>query len=605
MKKTEVFYKVDKNFIFTFYTFFILSLALNGQEKDSIYFRLNQIYSLKDYEKVIFQGTKELKKTKLKEEASLQFLLGKSFFNLNKEDSAFVYFKKALKNYKALGVMDSVAEVNYRVSYLLRSQKSLDVDHKLYFNEFYGYAKQTGNKELLAKANYSLGVMNYWDKDPYMPKDYFKKAYELYKEINDVQGQIDQLSNIGAMYVSRIKERDSARYYFYKALSLYEKDTSKKKDPNTKFNLYNNIGNSYKYEKDYTNALLYFKKAEAIELDKWNIKSRRILYSNLQATYYYDKQYKNAYTYLYKYDSVKNVIALEKQNANISEIQEKYDNEKLRADNLEIADKQKQNKNLFIGAASLSVLAVFIGFLVYKNTKKKQLLAEQGKTLQEQKVTNLLKEQELLTIDAMISGQEKERLRIANDLHDNLGALMSTVKLHFNAIQENNGKEATNKKLFAKTNQLLDNAYKKIREMAHAKNSGVIAKDGLLAGVKRMARTISASGQLKISVFHFGLENRLENSLELTLFRIVQELTTNIIKHANAKEANIHLTNHDNMLNIMVEDDGCGFDTESITLKQGGMGLKSIDHRIEKLNGKMQIESKKDKGTTIIIDIPV
>ena len=200
----------------------------------------------------------------------------------------------------------------------------------------------------------------------------------------------------------------------------------------------------------------------------------------------------------------------------------------------------------------------------------------------------------------MIEGQEKERQRIANDLHDDLGGLMATVKLHFNALEDKHTPE-----LYEKTNTLIDEAYQKVRTVAHAKNSGVIAKQGLLKAVEQMADRVSDLNKININVMDHGLEDRLENSLELTIFRIIQELITNIIKHADASEANIHITNHEDALNIMVEDNGVGFNPSQITKTKKGMGISSIDKRVEHLNGKMTIESEIQKGTTIIIDIPL
>ena len=93
--------------------------------------------------------------------------------------------------------------------------------------------------------------------------------------------------------------------------------------------------------------------------------------------------------------------------------------------------------------------------------------------------------------------------------------------------------------------------------------------------------------------------------MELTIFRIVQELITNVIKHANATEVSIHITNHEDSLNIMVEDNGKGFNASQVTKTNKGMGISSIDKRVEHLEGTMTIESEKHQGTTIIIDIPL
>ncbi|MCD2260431.1 sensor histidine kinase [Psychroserpens luteolus] len=312
----------------------------------------------------------------------------------------------------------------------------------------------------------------------------------------------------------------------------------------------------------------------------------------------------NAYDKAFYYQQIENQIKdsldLINQDLEFAEIKAKYDTSENEKKLLIEQQQKKKNRNIAIGLGGSLALGSIIAFLLFKNIKRKQKLAEQEKELETQKLATVLKEQELTAIDAMIEGQEKERQRIANDLHDDLGGLMATVKLHFNALKEKQTPE-----LYSKTNQLIDEAYNKVRTVAHAKNSGVIAKQGLLKAITEMAEKISASNSIKIDVLDHGLENRLENSLELTIFRIIQELITNVIKHANATEATIHITNHEDSLNLMVEDNGKGFNTSQITKTNKGMGISSIDKRVEHLNGTMTIESEKQKGTTVIIDLPL
>ena len=301
------------------------------------------------------------------------------------------------------------------------------------------------------------------------------------------------------------------------------------------------------------------------------------------------------------YNEYINLVVENNQTKNlqiVSEYETKYQTTEKEKQILIEQQKKKQNRNIAFGLGGLLLFGGITFLLIQKNTKRKQLFAEQEKELQTQKLATVLKEQELTSIDAMIEGQEKERQRIANDLHDDLGGLMATVKLHFNALKEKQSPE-----LYDKTTKLLDEAYNKVRTVAHTKNSGVMAKKGLLKAVNDMAKTISASNKLKVDVIDYGLESRLENSLELTIFRIIQELTANIIKHAKATEATIHITNHNESLNIMVEDNGIGFNTKTIR-KSSGMGIHSIDKRIENLGGTVTIESEHKKGTTVIIDIP-
>jgi hypothetical protein len=120
----------------------------------------------------------------------------------------------------------------------------------------------------------------------------------------------------------------------------------------------------------------------------------------------------------------------------------------------------------------------------------------------------------------------------------------------------------------------------------------------------KLAEKISIPDKLQIDCVVFGFEDRIENNLEIAVFRMIQELATNIIKHAGATEATIHLTNHDNNINIIVEDNGTGFNTGSID-GAGGMGLSSITKKTEQLGGALTIDTTPGRGTTIIIDIPV
>ncbi|MBL4662380.1 MAG: sensor histidine kinase [Flavobacteriaceae bacterium] len=270
-----------------------------------------------------------------------------------------------------------------------------------------------------------------------------------------------------------------------------------------------------------------------------------------------------------------------------------------------IQEKQKtKNENIAIALGGGLLAVSLIGFLLFKNTKRKQHIAEQEREIEIQKTEKLLKEQELTTIDAMIEGQEKERQRLASDLHDSVGATLSAAKLQFDHLSKNKDKLDSLDDLFSKTKTLLDDAYNEVRSMAHLKNSGVIAKNGLLPAVEKLAKNASSTNKLKVEVQDFGLENRLESTLEITIFRIIQELVTNIIKHANASEASISITQHKESLSIIVEDNGNGFNAQKVQKKEG-MGLSGIERRIEHLEGALEVDSTLGKGTSILIDIPL
>ena len=208
----------------------------------------------------------------------------------------------------------------------------------------------------------------------------------------------------------------------------------------------------------------------------------------------------------------------------------------------EIEKERLQQRNLWIGGITLLLIGGFFSFFLYKNTKRKQQIAEQEREIEIQKTEKLLKDQELSSINAMIEGQEKERQRLASDLHDSVGATLSAARLQFEHLQKHKGSLPNEEELYDKTGKLLEEAYQEVRSMAHIKNSGVLAKLGLLPAIEKLAKNVSVS-KLHVEVKDFGLNERISNTLEITIFRIIQELVTNIIKHANASEASISLTN--------------------------------------------------------------
>ena len=528
-----------------------------------------------------------------------QFLIGSAFENLNKEDSAFHYYKLAKKEFLKDKKMYEVAKMNLEISSLLDSQNNLSAD-STYFNEFWEYANSTKNVALLAQGYNYKGRTTFLNKNYTVPLNHFKAAYKLFDSIGDSKMASTNLMNVGVVFSGRINNQDSAQHYYFQALNRLNYEDVQQDFSNLKHDLLNNIGNSFRRSQKYYDALKYYKKAETLKVKKYKDKTKKILFGNMDLTYDYLGDYESAHSYLHKYDSIKDVISLAQQNATISDIQEKYDNEKLRADNLESEAKRIQNKNFLFASLGLLLVVGSLAILLQKNTTKKRQLAEQEVLLKQQRVDNLLKQQELLSIDAMIEGQEKERQKVAGELHDDLGSLMATIKLHFD-----NAKVSTRDPALKNAQKLLEEAYQKIRGMAHSKNSGVMSDQGLLPAIKKMAKSISESNALQVTVEDFGLGERMENSLELSIFRMVQELVANAIKHAEATKVNIQLTQHEDNLNIIVEDNGKGFDRSKLDNGKSGMGLTNIEKRVEHLEGNFTVDSVLGKGTSILIDIPV
>lgn len=514
----------------------------------------------------------------------------------DKQAIAFDYMLKAKKKFSKINLHEKIIDCNLWLIEIANHQNSNKIDTQSIMKELENEIPNKKNYDKLVQLYRNLGIKHLNNDNAKMAIYYFNKTIPIAAKQKDCVKIAYAYMNIGTVYSALLNKPDSSLYFNQKAIPFLKKHG----DVTTLALNYNNQGLQYKLKNKYKEAIHYYLKALSTPIRKNVTKTKLVFYENLAEAYALNKNYEQSTKYLNLINQLKDSINESKQNIAISEINEKYNNEKLRADNLEIDSKRKKNKFLLIGTIIILVLGTIIFLLIQKNTLRKQRLAEKEKELETQKLATVLKEQELTTIDAMIEGQEKERIRIANDLHDDLGSLLANVKLHFDALKEKKSED-----LYTKTHLLIDETYQKVRSIAHAKNSGVIAKQGLLKAVQQLASKTSLSNKIEINVIDHGLEERLENSLELSIFRIIQELITNILKHAYATEASIYLTCFDNNLNIMVEDNGKGFNSRKTLKKNTGMGIHSIDKRVEHLNGTMTIESEPKNGTTIIIDLPI
>jgi signal transduction histidine kinase len=206
----------------------------------------------------------------------------------------------------------------------------------------------------------------------------------------------------------------------------------------------------------------------------------------------------------------------------------------------------------------------------------------------------------------ILESQEKERKKIADELHDSLGSLMVSLKYNFNYLSLKLNNNSTDElKVVKNTNALLDEAYNQVRTISHIKNVGLQGNEGLIKALQNMISKMAVPNGVDFKLIPYGLNKKLENQLEIFIFRIVQEMCTNILKYAKATEVSINLTQHgENELNIIIEDNGIGFDAKKIADKKG-MGLKNISTRIERMGGSFEIDSVVGKGTTILINLRI
>ncbi len=307
--------------------------------------------------------------------------------------------------------------------------------------------------------------------------------------------------------------------------------------------------------------------------------------ADLQA---YKGDYKNAYNSLQAKFRYNDSLFSQKNKNAIAKLESEKELQQLTAIN-----KQKSIINrILIGSAAALLL---IGILGYRNFKTKQ-------KLHKTQIIQLEKDKQLLAIDAMLKGQEEERSRLAKDLHDGLGGMLSGVKLSFVNMKENLILDAESVMSFENSILQLDNTIAELRKVAHNLMPEALVKFGLKNALLDFCNSMQLYGKTKIIFEQLGAERLLSNTADLYIYRIVQELINNAIKHADADQILVQLTKTTDKVLLTVEDDGTGFNT-GLLQSAKGIGIRNIQQRIGYLKGKLEISAKPGEGTSINIEL--
>ncbi len=324
------------------------------------------------------------------------------------------------------------------------------------------------------------------------------------------------------------------------------------------------------------------------------------LYKNLYALrkeyYALSGDYKNAYLSAQLFQQYNDSVFSEKRNNTLNELETKYQTAKKETQIAQQQVKIKQARTRFIITIILLLVALVVAVLVYFFFRQRQILLQN-------KIVTIEQQKRLELTQAIMDGEEQERTRLAKELHDGIGGLMSMIKLQFTNLTKSN-EQLQEDKAYREAMQLLNTTTQDIRKISHALMPSALERLGLVEAVEQFCLQAQQSAQLEIDFQHYGLESRLPAKLELLVYRIVQELLNNILKYAQAREVIIQISKHQNQLSLTVEDDGKGFDVSTIKTKTG-IGLHSMQQRIALLGGKMDIDSAVGKGCSINIELPL
>ncbi len=291
---------------------------------------------------------------------------------------------------------------------------------------------------------------------------------------------------------------------------------------------------------------------------------------------------------------IRDLVVEKNRLALMEEMQIKFDvaqkDGELKINQLDLNQRTLERNWLIVGALLLGLLSLAIVFGFRSRIRANKKIAVQESALQQQQMVQLEQNAKLTALSAMIHGQEQERSRIAADLHDGLGGLLSSVKAHFNALPQPSSEPT----LFGKTNHLIDDACVELRRISHNMMPRALALSGLPGALEDLAQDLQKQG-VACQLEMIGLEQSFDPNHAITIYRIIQELTNNVVKHAQANHLLLQLIRQGNNLTIIAEDNGKGFDVP-LALTQKGLGLSSIESRVKFLQGSIEWDPTKPDG---------
>lgn len=320
------------------------------------------------------------------------------------------------------------------------------------------------------------------------------------------------------------------------------------------------------------------------------------------------KQFALALDFRKKYDSLNDSLTNASGRKYIHQLEAKYNsvqkNNQIAQQQLAISESRRiiQKKNTLNASLIFGLLFLLtVGILIYYNSRNRNKLLLRSQQLKEQRITELEQERKLVAAQSVMKGEEEERSRLARDLHDGVGGLLSGVKLSMSNMKGNVFLSEENARSFENVISQLDQSIAELRRVSHNMMPEALIKYGLKEALENYCENINLSGKIDVQLQTYGMERRMEQSTEIIIYRMIQELLNNVIKHAGARNVLIQLVREEAHFNLTVEDDGKGFDTKE-NENRTGAGLANIKARAEYLNGNVDIVSKIGEGTSVNIE---
>lgn len=519
--------------------------------------------------------------------------IGICYDELGNFSLALKHYNQAYQIYKLANNMEKLAMVSTNLGVLFKAHE--DYPQVIsYYKEAEAIYTQLKLPLETAMIAANLGSVYYYTKQYDSCISYSKKAQQIFIKQNILQYLPLTYANIGIAQLA-LGDVPSALQHLEKALALHTKYGNKKEMAFCYIHLGNAMFKLKKYGPAKKHALSALGLAKKIGASKQVMDAQQLL-SNL---YKQEKDFRNALLSYRSYAEIKDSLFKKEKTRLITDFQVRYETEK-KEEQIKLLNQKsmiqklqiKQRNTYLFLVVGLFLIGMAMSYLIY-NRRKLKARAQ----LQEE----INKQQDMAAV-AILNAEEQERRRIAGDLHDGVGQLLSAALMNMNTLfnkldlKDEQGLQAQ------KTLALVTESYDEMRTISHQMMPNALIKAGLASAVKEFLNKL-AKDQLRASLEIIGLDKRLNEQVETVLYRIIQETVNNVIKHADANELKIQIMKDDEGVTVTVEDNGKGFEKNNLH-HSGGIGINNIFSRVAFLKGSIDIDTTPGKGTLILIHIP-
>ncbi len=518
--------------------------------------------------------------------------IGQAFSYSGQFDSAKFYFLKVLLSCDSVPGQHCLnAQTNLGIVHMNMGEPAMA--EKNYKEVLPGYIAL---KDTLQIANvYNNLAGTHWARSQFDSCIYY---LELAEEMYEATGNLGALNfcyvNLGALNAD-IGNYQEGLYYSTKAIDVSKRVNS----TDNLINAYINAAKPAYYINDKSAGYAYLDSAVAIaEADKLLFHLTNIYKSRKELSLLIS-DFESAFQAQSLQHAYKDSLSSQENQKAIAELQTKYETEQkeqqIALQEAQIAEQQAQlqlNLIFIIALIVVVVLVVAVALLNKSRAKKQQELLLRAAELQ-------LKEAQ---IESAIASQEQERKRFARDLHDGFGQFISVLNLNLKSLE----KGADNREeVFENSATVLDQMYRELKTICFNLMPETLIKQGVVNGIREFSDRIRTTGKIAIEVDTFGMEDRLADLHEISIYRITQEWVNNIIKYSDATKINIQLTRDESEITLLIEDDGTGFDQSLLTNGKGN-GWRNLNSRANLIKGELELDTSPGiKGNTLILNVPI